>query len=606
MAQSTQQKDEQKSASQIPDNLQDFVGNRIEVDKDKGTIRYVGPVATSKKATTTWLGIEWDDANRGKNDGSVVTDDGTVHRYFTTDAGRASFIKPIKANFGRDLLTVILDRFSLDGLEDDLKEQQAISAESQYKIEFVGWDKSIRRQCNLAKKTSVNLEEHDVRYLDLNSLKELKQTVPEVEFMELRRNLITTFDSFAGLSCLAETLREINFSHNPLNVLNYKTIRALCDDQTGFKLTFPNLRGLFLNNCKSDVFKPWQFVYILLKNGCLPKLGELQICCNNIKNFKLPAHVIKNDLEANPNDFGEDESKMMQPDAQEIATLMPYLATLNIGENPLSSWDEISDVFGLCPNLTQFKCSYAELPGIRYKANTFCKVSRVWMRNNKWTDVAVFDEFSKFPTLQQLNFIQNTFEDIHGFSTLRDLCIAKVPNLHVCNSSVINAKERHDAELFYLKWIAKQLALNKEQSGDNNENDEESAESKQNEQAEMERIEQLYPRYIELTKKHGAMSFNKQEAEKLMAITVTIKSMDPESITAKPVEKKLPTAMTVAQLKMLCKRLFNLQPQHQRLMFRDGGGGFPEDMDDDSKPLSFYNLKDGIEILMQSCDFHKK
>ena len=170
----------------------------------------------------------------------------------------------------------------------------------------------------------------------------------------------------------------------------------------------------------------------------------------------------------------------------------------------------------------------------------------------------------------------------------------------------MNAKERHDAELFYLKWIAKQVALNKEKEKDND-NDNDTEETKDGDDAEMARIEKLYPRYIELTKKHGAMNFNKKVAEKLSAVTITLKSMDPESITSKPVEKKLPTAMTVAQLKMLCKRLFKLQPQYQRLMFREkGSGGFPDDMYDDTKSLSFYNIKDGMEILMQSNNFEKK
>merc|ERR1712176_940664 len=124
--------------------------------------------------------------------------------------------------------------------------------------------------------------------------------------------------------------------------------------------------------------------------------------------------------------------------------------------------------------------------------------------------------------------------------------------------------------------------------------------------AEMQRIEKKYPRYIELIKKHGAMNLNKKEAQKLLAVTVTLKSMDPESITAKPVEKKLPTAMTVAQLKMLCKRLFGLKPQYQRLMYREGSQSLPDDMYDDTRSLSFYNIKDGMEILMQSSDFAKK
>merc|ERR1712113_46170 len=102
------------------------------------------------------------------------------------------------------------------------------------------------------------------------------------------------------------------------------------------------------------------------------------------------------------------------------------------------------------------------------------------------------------------------------------------------------------------------------------------------------------------------MDMDKKITEKLMAIAVTLRSMDPESITAKPVEKKLPTAMTVAQLKMLCKRLFGLKPQYQRLMYREGSQSLPDDMYDDTRSLSFYNIKDGMEILMQSSDFAKK
>ena len=174
---------------------------------------------------------------------------------------------------------------------------------------------------------------------------------------------------------------------------------------------------------------------------------------------------------------------------------------------------------------------------------------------------------------------------------------------------MINAKERHDAELFYLKWIAKEVAVAKEkaQSNDDNDNDDDSQESKEKDkEAEMQRIEKLYPRYIELTKKHGAMDFNAKQADKMMSVTVTIKSMDPESITEKAVEKKLPTAMTVAQLKLLCKRLYKLHPQYQRLTFRHKGDGLPDDMYDDTKSLSFYNIKDGMEILMQSSNFDKK
>merc|ERR1712187_978476 len=119
-----------------------------------------------------------------------------------------------------------------------------------------------------------------------------------------------------------------------------------------------------------------------------------------------------------------------------------------------------------------------------------------------------------------------------GYMVLRDFAIAKIKNLHVCNSSLVKPKERADSEVFYLKWIAKQLALAKKD--DNDDNDEKENDD-DDDNAEMQRIEAMYPRYIELVKKHGNMNLNKKVAEKMLSVTVILKSMDPESITAKPV-----------------------------------------------------------------------
>jgi dynactin complex subunit len=42
------------------------VGQRIEVEDMRGTIRYIGEVPSTKG---TWLGVEWDDKERGKHSG---------------------------------------------------------------------------------------------------------------------------------------------------------------------------------------------------------------------------------------------------------------------------------------------------------------------------------------------------------------------------------------------------------------------------------------------------------------------------------------------------------------------------------------------------------
>ena len=52
-----------------------YVGQRLSLKGQTCTVRYVGAVAEKKGE---WLGVEWDDASRGKHDG---THDGTS--YFT-------------------------------------------------------------------------------------------------------------------------------------------------------------------------------------------------------------------------------------------------------------------------------------------------------------------------------------------------------------------------------------------------------------------------------------------------------------------------------------------------------------------------------------------
>lgn len=45
---------------------QPVIGTRISLAGSLGTIKYIGPVSGTKGE---WLGVEWDDAARGKHDG---------------------------------------------------------------------------------------------------------------------------------------------------------------------------------------------------------------------------------------------------------------------------------------------------------------------------------------------------------------------------------------------------------------------------------------------------------------------------------------------------------------------------------------------------------
>ena len=44
------------------------VGSRLQIGRDRATVRYVGPIDGQ---AGDWVGLEWDDPTRGKHDGGT-------------------------------------------------------------------------------------------------------------------------------------------------------------------------------------------------------------------------------------------------------------------------------------------------------------------------------------------------------------------------------------------------------------------------------------------------------------------------------------------------------------------------------------------------------
>jgi dynactin complex subunit len=60
------------------------------IEGHRGVVKYVGSVSDAKPEDG-WVGVEWDDPERGKHDGQAYG-----RRYFVTDPGRGSFVRPEK------------------------------------------------------------------------------------------------------------------------------------------------------------------------------------------------------------------------------------------------------------------------------------------------------------------------------------------------------------------------------------------------------------------------------------------------------------------------------------------------------------------------------
>ena len=66
--------------------------------------------------------------------------------------------------------------------------------------------------------------------------------------------------------------------------------------------------------------------------------------------------------------------------------------------------------------------------------------------------------------------------------------------------------------------------------------------------------------------------------------------------------QRLPLSITVGAVKLLTAKLFKCNVEDQRLSFRDCPSSYPALLDDDLKPLSYYAVADGGELLMEEVD----
>uniref|UniRef100_A0A8B9RGX1 Tubulin-specific chaperone E n=1 Tax=Astyanax mexicanus TaxID=7994 RepID=A0A8B9RGX1_ASTMX len=128
---------------------EDAVGRRVFCDGERGTVRYVGTVPPT---TGLWLGVEWDNPDRGKHDGSH---EGVC--YFTCrHPTGGSFVRPKKVSFGVNFLTAVKLRYELC-LDEALGEEVKISTKT---VKMVGFESIMEKQRmdNLTEIALVNCE----------------------------------------------------------------------------------------------------------------------------------------------------------------------------------------------------------------------------------------------------------------------------------------------------------------------------------------------------------------------------------------------------------------------------------------------------------------
>ncbi|XP_008314685.1 tubulin-specific chaperone E [Cynoglossus semilaevis] len=379
-----------------PEVPTDAVGRRVLCGADRATVRYVGPVPPT---TGLWLGVEWDEPDRGKHDGSH---DGV--QYFSCRHPKGgSFVRPAKANFGVDYVTAVRQVYDSE-VEAVLSEDAAIP---------VTWTPVKNR--SLQSLTSVLLNNAGVS--GVGSDGEVRKMTPNVEWLDLSRSLMSSWKNVAEICEQLEKLERLVLSFNRLSLTSGPLVHCQA---------FCRLKVLSLISC--DLTWP----QILECAPMWPQLEELYVEENNITELQRPEGVLQNirclNLSSNP----------LQQETLLCLSTLNRLEQLNLSNTGLSI---------ICFDDVAPGCQTAMFPAL----------TELNLHNNNISEWSVVDELSKLSSLVKLSIHHNLLATKdRNRKTADQVLIAKMGRLETLNNSQIPPQERRGAELDYIKMFGEE------------------------------------------------------------------------------------------------------------------------------------------------------
>ncbi|XP_041642028.1 tubulin-specific chaperone E isoform X1 [Cheilinus undulatus] len=373
-----------------PEVPADTVGRRVSCDGERATVRYVGSVPPT---SGLWLGVEWDNPERGKHDGSH---DGV--QFFTCRHPKGgSFVRPGKVSFGVDYLTAVEQKYVYD-------------TEKNY-IEWEGWSSKLSIQML----TSVLLGGCEVHGPGLDG--QIRKTTPQVKWLDLSKTLMSRWEDVASVTRQLDHLEGLQLSSNRLR---------LSSEPSAHGEAFLRLKTLALNSC--DLTWP----QILECAPMWPQLEVLSVEGNNITELQRPEGVLQT-LKT----LSLCENPLNQDTLLQIAAL-PRLEELNLSKT----------------GLTELRFEDAAPGSV---TAMFPALRNLYLDHNSISEWSVVDELAKLPSLLKLSCLSNRLASKDGNpQTATQLLIAKMGRLVVLNRCEIHPDERRGAELDYLKMFGEE------------------------------------------------------------------------------------------------------------------------------------------------------
>ena len=553
-----------------------------------GTVVYVGPVASAADPQEIYLGIVWDQASRGKHDGSVICRrTGQVVRHFKAPHATAgSFMRPHKVQTGVTLCVSLLRQRYVTLESDECvapegvlpHRAQTVSGRNDKLIELYGEFK-IRSQQQLEDLRAVSLRRWGISSVSF-AVGDDWESIHHLREVDLAGNLLSDWVDVGNLLKALPCLQTLSLASNRLGDVS--------EENSATKYILPRTPSLTRLNIRQSNL---QSVDSLLQIGhAFENLLELSVSeCPLTPSLSRSQHAAK--LAG-----AYKRLQLLDASGTGIASCtgvlawsqLPALESLSLDDNPgLSSWQEDDD--SLNPTTDFLRLQQLQLAGTSFE---------------DWGSLA--EPLHNLPHLVRLRLRKVPLLNQHGAGQARLVTLAHLPRLQVLNGSAVTDNERKDAAVWYLRRALRQQQQQRENnavhSNHSKKSDETGAKSSSDNDLQLEYWRALYPQLGGASSDH---TNHHNDTACLMdsVLNVTIRSMAASSCTMDPLIRRLPKQLTVSRLKALLYRHYGLDMDLQVLRYTTADSAFPTELDGDENSLAYYGVpQNGAEILMDELD----
>lgn len=515
------------------------VGTRIDVSGDKATVKYVGKVANTQGE---WLGVDWDDPERGKHDGIYMGVQYFKARYPTS----GSFIRPGKANVGVSIVQAIMERYGLvDDLNVGIDVQSIAQVQKEIKAKFfeiVGAEKLNKKQSDFNSLHVVLLQDTPIN--GAGPPLALFRLCPNITELDISKSLLTNWGSVAEITRQLKKLKILNLSDNQLE---------------------------FVENVDPESFSSLEHIVLGRINYTWEEVLKCSEFFLNIQILQIPFNRIE----------------ILKPPPDKIFTRLTWL---DLEGNRIRSWDEINKL-GRVKSLELLNLTNCGIEKIHIPCSETCSTSSDLFENlqnlilneNKIADWFYICELDKLKSLTELKFRENPVLTKENLDTNRQLVIVRINNLKILNGLEITPEERRGAEIDYLKRFGLEwLAIKTEEERNN--------------------FRIVHPCYQRLVEKYGAPDANelKKPPTSLKSQLIQIEIVSPDR-QLKSYSKKIPYNMSVQKLAGLIQRLFNTGYEIPKLtcLHAERNDNMEVPLDNNMKDLNYYSVENGDKILVR-------